>query len=379
MLNDVFKPLKVVIISRTIFPKIAPRAMRATELAKEFARQGHNVILYGKLGKYDYATFERETKIKVKSLGRTLFSRVNSDDTYSYNYFDKLLKKVFGYIIEFPDIELIRNTYFALKDENNIDLLISIAIPYPIHWGVALFRHFNKIEKTTWVADCGDPYCGNPMIKKPFYFHYIERWFCAKTDFISIPVNEAKDAYFPEFSEKIKIIPQGFNFEEINLQGLYLGNKVPTFIYAGVLYPKVRDPSDLLFFLSKVEKDFKFIVYTTPNILLDKFKKVLNDKLEVRDFIPRQELLKVLSKADFLVNFENNTSVQSPSKLIDYALSGRPILSLNSNRELDQQLILDFLDANYARALKKPNLEEFDIKIITSQFIELHNYNFKWK
>src|SRR5690554_1876330 len=105
------KSLKIVIISRVIFPKIAPRSMRATELAKEFARQGHDVTLYGLLGSYDYTQFENDTKIKIKSLGNTMFAKINSDDTYSFNLTDKILKKLFGKIFEFPDVELMKNTF----------------------------------------------------------------------------------------------------------------------------------------------------------------------------------------------------------------------------------------------------------------------------
>ena len=38
-----------------------------------------------------------------------------------------------------------------------------------------------------------------------------------------------------------------------------------------------------------------------------------------------------MSKMDFLINLENLNKEQSPSKLIDYAISKRPIFSFNQN------------------------------------------------
>jgi len=48
-----------------------------------------------------------------------------------------------------------------LKYEKDYDLMISFAVPYPIHWGVAWsITKKHKISEV-WVADCGDPYMGD--------------------------------------------------------------------------------------------------------------------------------------------------------------------------------------------------------------------------
>lgn len=363
----------VVILSRVIFPKIAPRPMRATELAKEFARQGHNVTLYALLGKYDYSDFEKETGVKVKSLGKTRFAKINSDDTYTVTIIDKILKKIFGRFLEFPDIELANNVFKVLKKEDNIDLLISVAIPYPIHWGVAWHKSKfpNKYKETIWVADCGDPYMGNPFHKKMPYFKFVEKWFCKKANFISIPIEEAKQAYYAEFRDKIRIIPQGFDFSSAHIDIGEIKNEIPTFIYAGVFYPNVRDPRPLLQYLCELDLDFRFYIYTKSVSLISKYKEILKEKLIINDYIPREELLLVMKKSDFVINLENNSALQSPSKLIDYALSGRPILSLNSNNELEKDKVLSFLKGDYQLKLSISDIDRYDIKNVTKDFMEL--------
>ena len=68
-----------------------------------------------------------------------------------------------------------------------------------------------------WIADCGDPFMGAKLetFRKPFYFKYFEKDFCRKADYITVPAEGAKKAYYSEFLGKIRVIPQGFNFKQI--------------------------------------------------------------------------------------------------------------------------------------------------------------------
>ncbi|MCK5338692.1 MAG: hypothetical protein KAJ50_07770, partial [Bacteroidales bacterium] len=90
---------------------------------------------------------------------------------------------------EYPAIEEMFKVKKILKNENGYDLLISFAVPFPVHWGTAWARTKNHEIAKVWVADCGDPYMGNTndSFRKLFYFKYPEKWFCKKTDFITIP------------------------------------------------------------------------------------------------------------------------------------------------------------------------------------------------
>lgn len=366
--------LKIVIISSVIYPRNSPRSNRATELAKEFGRLRYDVTLYGVLGSYNYSDFEKLYNVKVKNLGKNFFSNFNSS-TYNVKdpFISRVAKKVIGKWLEFPSIDLARLTYRSLKMERNIDLLITIAVPYPIHWGAALYRSIfpDHLVNTTWVADCGDPYMGNPFHDKAFYFKYVEKWFCNQADYLSVPISEAKQAYYPEFRNKIKVIPQGFNFDEVQLEKNYATNPVPTFVYAGAFYPKIRDPRPLLNFLIDRKYNFKFIVYTKNQTLLDEYKLALGDKLVVNEYISRESLLIELSKADFVLNLENNTSLQSPSKLIDYALCKRPILSINSSQKLDTIRVTEFLEGNYRGRLVIDDIEKYNILNVSKRFLDL--------
>lgn len=365
----------IVVISFSSYPNQSPRAMRTDELVKELARQGYDVTLYILKGQYDYSYYSNENNINIKSLGKPIFFDFDPRSGTSLNITQKVMRKLLNKHFEFPSIELLFHTYKSLKKEKEIDLLITIAVPYSLHWGAALYRSLNKskLDNTVWVADCGDPYMGNDFFSKPFYFKYIEKWFCNLTDFISVPLKEAIPAYYPEFKNKIKVIPQGFDFSKTEDLPPYVSNPIPTFIYAGNFYNKIRDPRPFLHYLSTLNQDFKFIVYTKNATLLSDYKNKLDNKLVIRDFIPREKLIIEMSQADFLVNLENPNNKQSPSKLIDYYLANRPILSLNTNSKLKTSLVDDFLNGKYHSEITTNDIQQYDIRNVAKEFLKLMN------
>jgi|SRR5690554_2929681 len=367
---------RILIISAVIYPRISPRAIRATELAKEFARKGYDVTIYGVLGKYDYSDFEKTYNVRVKNLGKTRFFPFNSDnDNIEFSLKYRVLNKLFKKSLDYPNIELAFWTNRVLKREKNVDLLITVAMPFSIHWGAAYRKTRNKnLFPKLWVADCGDPYMGNSLNKPVFYFKYVEKWFCRAANFISIPLENAKKAYYEEFHQKIKIIPQGFDLSQTieDIDDIHIKEGTLTFVYAGTFYTGVRDPRSFLEYLTtRKDIDFQFLIFTKSKEILEEFNQKLGDKMIVRDFVPREELLSIMKKVDFLVNFENNTEVQSPSKLIDYAIVDKPILSMNSSEELDKAIINEFLNRKYSNSLRINDIYKYDIKNVANQFIEL--------
>lgn len=364
--------MRIAIISQVIFPRQSPRANRATELAKFFAKGNHEVYLYAVLGKYDYSKFEEETNVHVKSLGKMHFSTLNSDGHVRANFFDRILKRFFGRLIEWPDIELALKSKSVVKKLTNIDLLITIAIPHPIHWGAAWARkkmgsNFPKV----WISDCGDPYMGNSIGKHPSYFQKIEDFWGKQTDYITIPIEEGRKGYSKKVQDKIRIIPQGFDFSSVKIDKTFKGNNIPHFAYAGAIYPGYRDPTKLLQYLcEKKNIEFVFTIYTrTPNFL-QPFKKELGEKLIIKDYIPREQLLWNLSQMDFLINLLNNSSVQAPSKLIDYYLTNRPIIDISSSFN-EEKTLDEFLNRNYTNRHVPADISKYDINNVGMKFLKL--------
>lgn len=365
------KPLKIVIISQNCYPRLSPRAHRTTELAIELSRQGYNVTVYALLGNYDYSKISETTGVKFKSLGISKFGLPDNLGKRKNNYLNRIVRKMFRMTLEFPNIELFWMTKRVLKDEGDIDYLITVAHPHTIHWGASNFVKANKSKIKFWVADCGDPFMKDPFNKHPFYFSFLEKQWGRLCDYITVPIEESRQGYYDEFKGKIKVIPQGFSFENQRLAE-YKQNEVITFAYSGVVYKDKRDPSMFLEYLCSLNIDFKFIVYTNNDSLYKPFMDTLGKRIELRSYIPREELLYELSKMDFLINIKNESGVQQPSKLIDYALTKRPIIEICSKFN-QKEIFEQFLARNFQNALSIDNINKYNIKNVANQFIELFN------
>lgn len=362
--------MRILLVTNAFYPEISPRSFRATELAKEFSRQGHIVNVITKSRDTDYAEFSENYGTTVQAWGRSRFPKVPNWKHWPFSIIANAFSRLLIVLFEYPGIEDMFKVKKELSQLEGYDLMISFAVPYPVHWGVAWARNSKHKISKTWIADCGDPYMGDVLdsFRKLFYFGYLEKWFCNKADYISIPVESAKPAYYPEFHEKIIIIPQGFSFELSKDLKEIPNRTVPEFAYAGGFLKGARDPRPLLDYLVKVNRNFKFHIFTNQPELIENYKEILKEKLIISIFIPRDELMKRLSGMDFLVNFDNNTRLNVPSKLIDYAILDKPVLNIENT--IDYENVLAFLQGDYRNKMLLPDPEKYHISNISKSFID---------
>ena len=357
--------MKILIISKYFYPENTPRAFRTTELALELAARGNKIVIYSDhILTTESMNFFKQKKISIRKLDRS------TKQTTQLNLISKLIAVLSKKLFEYPDIKYLPSTLKLLKKEKDFDGLITIAAPHTIHWGAAIGRAVLTKFPRRWVADCGDPYMGNPINKPLFYFKIFENFFLKKADIITIPIEKARNAYPSKIQHKIKVIPQGFNFDEVPKSFKKNSKSKIIFVYAGSIYSNHRNPTKFLDFLVTLKLNFIFIVYTNNVEFFSKWKSKLGPKIVIKAFISRLELLKKIAEVDFVINFENNSTEQLPSKLIDYALVGKPILSVNTSN-LDKNSILRFLQGDYQDKMVIANLEQYNIKNIAKQFEEL--------
>lgn len=360
--------MKILIISQNTYPVNGPRAFRTQELSEELARQGHDVTLYTVHGNMDYAQYEKETWVKMRDIQPCTPMSAN-DGKNRFGFFSRFLFHYFHSSLLYPEVELHFKVDSILQKEKDVDLLITIAYPHTIHSGAARSnkKHPMSFPKT-WIADCGDPFFLSPFVNAPKYMEKYERKWCEMCDFISVPTEGSKDGYFPEYRDKIRVIPQGFDFSKTPVAE-YKKNNVPTFVFCGSVYPGKRDVRSFMDFLLKWNKPFKFkLLMKSP--LDAKYEVESNHQIEYITGKGRKEVVWECSKADFLINVTNPNSTQTPSKLIDYGISGRPVLNI-SNDFCEQVAFEEFCAGDYHQQLVLPDLEQYKIENVAKQFIEL--------
>lgn len=386
---------KILVCSYFFHPEQAPRSFRTTELVKELSKRGHDITLIIPNYEYDLSSefegvkvekvqtgflFNRNDKIKRISSGTK--GKSNSAKKKS-SPFRLLLLRCFNifeslFYIEGKRSEYTLPVFFKLLKyrKTNFDSVISIGLPFSSTFAIGLisllFKKMGKIQ----IADYGDPFSYSPISKRSFIARNIEQQILKKFDYVTIPTDLSIPAYTKLVaSNKIKIIPQGFNFEEIRIAN-YSKNHIPTFIFAGVFYEIERNPRELFDYLLSINIDFKFIIYTDFNNtstmeILRSYEKELGEKLVVNDKIPRLDVITELSKCDFLLNINNISGVQAPSKLVDYTLSKRPIFEMTPGA-FDPIKFDSFLHGNYSNSLSI-DITSFNITNVTNQFLSLMN------
>lgn len=84
--------------------------------------------------------------------------------------------------------------------------------------------------------------------------------------------------------------------------------------------------------------------------------------------LPRVDCIEQLSQMDFLVNFNNDTNNQTPSKLVDYTLAKRPIISMSNNFcQIESEIFNEYIDKNYTSYVPI-DISDFDIQNVVKKF-----------
>jgi hypothetical protein len=367
------EPLKILIVTNAFYPDISPRSFRATELALEFVRQGHavKVLTHPRIGTDEFCKING---IVFKDLGNLTWPDTIIKGSGLVRLFWRIVKRFSILLFEYPHIQIVPLLKKGLKGESGYDALISVAVPYPIHWGVAAVRSKkNKIAKV-WIADCGDPYMGqeNDTFTPPFYFGWVEKWFCRKANYLTVPTEASIKGYYAEFHSKIRVISQGFRFEDVKThEGTKTTDKV-VFGYGGMLIPGRRDPSEFLNFLNSLDEtyNFEFQVFTNTPQLVEPYLAKSKGRIVLKKVLDRSSLLYEMSKMDFVINFENVGTAQTPSKLIDFVIIKKPILSIKYG-DLKPEIVMEFLNGNYEKSLTISNPEQYRIENVVQKFISL--------
>ena len=373
--------MKILIASYFFYPENTPRAFRTAELVKVFLKNGHKVDLFIPDYNHDYSDFSSSENLKIFKLRTGFLLNKNKKSNSSITEIDvgnkdNKLRRVFtilyNYLTSGRVIEYYPGLVKSIKTiEHDFDLIISISLPFIVNYAVAKALWGNK--SATKLVDYGDPFYYYQKGKIAPYFKILERRILKKFyDFILVPTEKILP-YFKNYNvnNKIKLIPQGFDFSEIEIAE-YKKNKTAVFGYAGLFYNDIRDPRPFFEFLVSLENNFQFVLYTDIGNkesfnLVKEFIPILGNKLIINGLIPRKDCIYHLSKMDFLVNFESSHA--SPSKLIDYTLSGRPILSVDT-KQMDVKKINEFLNSDYGQKIEM-DISRFDINNIYDEIIEL--------
>ena len=373
--------MKILILTGHFFPELHPRAFRAAELANEFARRDHDVTvaLLRTIAHHSYEQYTQKYNVKFQKLN--IYKQVGGSRIFSNNYrfhWQAVLYKVYRYLLEyFMDGSLFINAKKIAKRisiRNDVDFVISLSTPFMNHLAIANYRKAFPHSNTIFVADSGDPFYRSQQTSRAPYFFYIEKYIYRAFDYLAVPSSKSIPAYIGMIDpSKLRVIPQGFNLSMVKLNE-YTPSQIMNFAFCGVFYDDIRNPQFLLEYLLKVDSKYFFHIFLrhedpVVSKMLAPYVSQMKNKIKIYYGVNRDDLLLTLSTMDFLINIDNLTTTQVPSKLIDYAIVKRPILSFNVNT-FSSEKFNRFLERDYTDSLVI-DVTPYDIKNVAAQFIDL--------
>jgi hypothetical protein len=362
---------RILIISRYFHPEMSPRAHRTTELALELDRIGEKVEVALPTTDYDYSGFLKDTNIKLLFYGSVRKGPIKLGKGKFGILLSRIIFRMLSLASDYPHGQLLFKVKRFLKGREGYDLIISVAQPHPIHWGVAAARRRNPKLTKVWIADCGDPFSGTTTdtFKKMAHLKRLENRSFDQTDFITIPISGAMPAYHPRFHSRIHIIPQGFQFRELPVVKLDTDGVSPCFAYSGAFIMGFRDPRKFLDYILGLDMDYRFYIFTRHGYMIKSWVEKSGGRIILKDYVPRDSLISNLKSVDFLINIDNNTGIHTPSKLIDYIQTDRPVLNIEN--QLNTDAIDAFMRGDYSQKMELPDKDYYDIRNLAQKFLSL--------
>lgn len=380
--------MRMLILSFSYAPRANPRATRWTTLAEEFARAGHSVLV---VTSWQQGLPEHETvngvqvyRVGMRSLERLRrmlsVNRPAGTDRSASGSGDSTaaiaqgsvalhLLKAFNQKIWrrlwWPDSTCIwlrsaLNTARRLLAERPADAVISVSPTFSaVVAGYFLARDKQCCRR--WIIDLGDPFSFMEQAapNNAFLYGRLNRWFekraFARADGISVTTEGTREIYarlYPACIGKITVIPPLLSpLPPPTVSPPFFRNDGATrLVFIGTLYRHLRRPDYLLQLFSamlQVRPEFNVSLHLIGETdecreILISCQQRLGNRLVIHGPVDRSRAIQAMTEADILVNLGNETAYQLPSKLVEYAATGKHIVNISS---LASDSSTDFLES----------------------------------
>ncbi|MEW6350143.1 MAG: glycosyltransferase [Thermodesulfobacteriota bacterium] len=366
--------MKLLIVSYSYFPSTAPRALRWTAVAEYWADRGHSVDVVS-ARRPGSQSFEVRNGVRIHRIADALGltkARVsasppsgpepNARPRYRSRprVFADLARRIYDHTwkrIYWPDyacLWILPAYHLARKlvTLNAYDALVSVSFPFTSHVvGLLLRRDF---AQRPWVCDIGDPFSyadQTPSNNSALYSGLnsrIEKRILRSATAAAVSNDETAKKYVELFGldpAHFTTIPPLASAEILGRNGENrIEERGPSqairLVFLGILYKRIRDPEFLLKILSRLADlpdmpPFEVHFFGEAGgceELFRAYRDALGTRLCVHDRVDRARAVDILLGADVLVNIGNKTPYQLPSKVIEYAATGKPILNIAAIR-----------------------------------------------
>lgn len=359
----------LLIISFSYAPMLNPRAFRWTALAEEFARRGVRVrvVCSWQLGTASQQTING---VEIHRVGNRFIERIRAllarlRGQFHRKRAEPFLQKpvaslgnIVGWIwrqVAWPDTTCVwyatalREAEILLRETPNATI-VSVSPTFTAALvGNAIARRQSGFR---WVLDMGDPFSiAEESPANNFWFYgglnrRVERELLRNADAVTLTNKNVRQRYaelYPECIDRMHVIPPlltGVSLQpEMQPTAPLILDGPIRIVYVGSLYGQLRRPDFLLALFMGLMKTgetrrLELHFFGDTHECNDAFAPYVNQigrTIHLHGVVPRKDALAAVREATIVVNLGNTNPCQLPSKLVEYAAVGKPILNIVRN------------------------------------------------
>jgi glycosyltransferase involved in cell wall biosynthesis len=237
-----------------------------------------------------------------------------------------------------------------LLREGGFDGLVTVSDPFTAHLaGLSLKRDFPGVS---WAVDIGDPFSfqevtpvNNPYLYRRLNFRTEGKVF-ALAEAVAVTNQRMLREYaerFPGCADRIRVIPPLLSLEGTDAarEQAFPGDSRIRLVFVGTLYLAVRSPEFLLGLYERLRRTrlgdrLELHIFGNLNDCepcFQPFESLRGRAIFLHGIVDRPKVLRAMMDASALVHIGNATTYQLPSKVVEYASTGKPILNLVTTLE----------------------------------------------
>lgn len=288
-----------------------------------------------------------------ESIKKTKETNKTHDEIKSTLFFKSKLKRSVRKLF-FPDILIFEKRRLIKKAIQLISIykfqiIVSSGFPFTT---MALSKEIkDKYPFVRFVYDIGDPFfrnSNNGFIRNIFAGYY-ENKYLKYIDNLVVTNNMTLQHYLNNFGDKIKqdqieIIQMGVNLEylkevEKNLFSINetTSHKEVNLVYAGQLYKSLREPFELYKAVAKwnnstESRKINLFMYGSFRDTY-KIKDSSLNNIYFKGLVSNEEIIIAYYTSDVIVFIDNAWGMQTPGKIFEVSVIGKPVLFISNNKE----------------------------------------------
>jgi hypothetical protein len=363
--------VRILIVNYFHPPMVDAQAFRWAQLARHWAAQGHAVtVVTGRV--HGAPRAERAHGVEILRTGLrsrpTMLASAAAPSSPRAAWTGRLregLRRLYRKIY-WPDAWwhwLPGAAWHVARLARRQDLIVSYSPSFAAHVSVLLARALRLAGKARWVADYGDPYSTSHSMPPNNFAWFgrvnrrVERAVIDGADAVVFNSPQTRTDYDAAFAAaaNFHVVPH-----LADLDALYAGLRgggpaadeaAVRLTYIGGFHRGIREPYELIAWLRALAErspvPLALDLYGPDNGF--DLAGLAGGPVRYHGMVARERALALAAGADLLVNVDNRDCTMTPSKIVEYIGSGRPVLHLtagSSHPSLDRAAA-----AGYARVV----------------------------